>query len=769
MTFWDINPIASGYLLALLIAALVGVTLVPTFKPMSRWQRATLIGLRMAVVLLAVILMLRPTRIHNTERPASALVLLLADQSRSMTVPDMPTGGTRWDAQREMLAEAAAIVQRMPEVAPNIEVQVYGFDADAQPVELKSDGLALPKQPTGDSTDHGTSLDDVLRDQRGKRIAAVFLTGDGAQRAYAPRVEMQQAALEVRRQGAPLYAVAFGRDIEQSQARDVAIENLPDHYSVFKNHELLIRAALRVRGYLNTPIDVDLVIEDASGKQTVLGPVQHTARKDGELIDLQLTFTPEQQGQYRLTLRAAEQPGELVTKNNEMTAFLTVREGGLKILFVEAYANEKEVRYELRYLKRALYDVDDMQLAEILIDHNHRENWPQDYSEILSDPQYDVVIIGSIAAAAMTDASIAALEQAVGVAGAERDVGKGLMLLGGKFSYGPGGWAGTKLADMLPVIIDARELQDFDADDRNDRHWLGSLQTMPARGHYITNLAGTDDENLALWRSLAPLSRANRFDRLHPQAMVLASADADTANPKPLLLARNYGDGRVLAFAGDETWRWRQKSGAIDAHRRFWRNCILWLAKRDEEQRDDVWIDLAQRRFNPGGRVEFTTGVRRGGRAAENVSLTATVVAPDDQLQPARLVPEGDSFIGLFKETTQPGNYTIEVRLPGQEEPAAQTRFVVLDEDLELGNPSANPDALAAMAEVTKDFGGRRIGPEELVELLREIQNNPPELREPITERFELGRDWGTSWLIFLLIVGLLSGEWLLRKKWGLV
>ncbi|MCA9271080.1 MAG: hypothetical protein KDA41_21510, partial [Planctomycetales bacterium] len=233
-------------------------------------------------------------------------------------------------------------------------------------------------------------------------------------------------------------------------------------------------------------------------------------------------------------------------------------------------------------------------------------------------------------------------------------------------------------------------------------------------------------------------------------------------------IARSYGDGRVLAFAGDSTHLW-VRHGKGEAFDRFWRQSILWLAKRDEDQKDDLWIDLPQRRFTPGGRVEFTTGVKRaGGASTDGLSLTAQVTLPDGTRQPARLAAEGDRFLGLFKETAQAGSYTIEVQAAGIDR-TARTRFVVLDEDLELGNPSANPDALDALAEITKEYGGRRVSPEGMLEILREIKNSPPELQEEVQERFELGRTPATAWLFFVLILALLGGDWYLRKRWGLV
>jgi len=58
---------------------------------------------------------------------------------------------------------------------------------------------------------------------------------------------------------------------------------------------------------------------------------------------------------------------------------------------------------------------------------------------------------------------------------------------------------------------------------------------------------------------------------------------------QPLLVAHNFGDGRVMAFAGDSTWRWWMQ-GYESAHKRFWRQIVLWLAKKDQAQEGNVWI-----------------------------------------------------------------------------------------------------------------------------------------------------------------------------------
>ena len=56
---------------------------------------------------------------------------------------------------------------------------------------------------------------------------------------------------------------------------------------------------------------------------------------------------------------------------------------------------------------------------------------------------------------------------------------------------------------------------------------------------------------------------------------------AESDQKQPLLISQMSGDGRVLAFAGDSTWHWWMR-GFDAAHKRFWRQIILWLAKKDE-------------------------------------------------------------------------------------------------------------------------------------------------------------------------------------------
>ena len=75
---------------------------------------------------------------------------------------------------------------------------------------------------------------------------------------------------------------------------------------------------------------------------------------------------------------------------------------------------------------------------------NEPTNIPYSISEL---GQYDAFILDNVAAAEM------AYEQHVGLQEAVRSLGRGLIVIGGSQSYGPGQYAGTPLEETLPVTV----------------------------------------------------------------------------------------------------------------------------------------------------------------------------------------------------------------------------------------------------------------------------------------------------------------------------
>jgi hypothetical protein len=94
---------------------------------------------------------------------------------------------------------------------------------------------------------------------------------------------------------------------------------------------------------------------------------------------------------------------------------------------------------------------------------------------------------------------------------------------------------------------------------------------------------------------------------------------------------------------------------------------------------------------------------------------------------------------------------------------------MVEEQDLELSVAAADHDQLARMALLTKEFGGRPVAPEQLDGLLREMAERPEQFEIETQTKWQLTDTAGDSWCVLLLLSGILSSEWFLRKKWGMV
>jgi hypothetical protein len=292
---------------------------------------------------------------------------------------------------------------------------------------------------------------------------------------------------------------------------------------------------------------------------------------------------------------------------------------------------------------------------------------------------------------------------------------------------------------------------------------------------------------VAAWTGLPPLDGANLISGNELKANSQVLAESDGPRRHPLLVAGQSGNGRTLAFAGDSTWHWQMK-GFGDAHRRFWRQCVLWLAKQEEQTEGRVWIRLAGRRVMRGTRVDFNVGAENSERApvasaefeikietpdGKTVDVrpmktsAATGTSPDEKGNLVDAAASSSQWGATFRETGAAGDYRIRVtaRDGGNVLGTAEARFLVPRQDLELDRPAAEPTLMAQLAGMTKAAGGEALAAEELPALLKRLAEKPPELKEEVIAKFTY---WDT-WPYFLLFVGLLSVEWYLRRRWGLV
>ena len=195
--------------------------------------------------------------------------------------------------------------------------------------------------------------------------------GDGRQTAYRGEVDIRQAMDELRRRGIPLIGVPFGREGDALDSKDVAIEQLPQQFRVFSGNEIEINAIAKLRGLLGQPKQVQLKLTPSDGPTQVIQTLEVTATEADDIQPVQFTFTADSPGTYLLEVSAETAEGELLLANNRQTAYLTVLEGGLRVLYL--YGNRLGEQLEMR---RSLASSQDIELTESYIRHLSADDWP---------------------------------------------------------------------------------------------------------------------------------------------------------------------------------------------------------------------------------------------------------------------------------------------------------------------------------------------------------------------------------------------------------
>ena len=759
------------------LAGLVLWTYPPRVRHLSPGVRRTLIGLRLLGVALLVAALLRPElRREETEEDRPA-VLLLADVSRSMTVQDGPGGASRFARERAVLEESAAAIDSLGE---ELEVAVATFDAARNPLpddfdEDAAPAAILPDEPTGGSTALGSVLTELTR--TGEELTAVVLLTDAAQRALPPDdADPRAAAALLAEAGIRVIGVPFGSDGAPTAGLDLSVEELRVDPVVFERKRVPVSGTVRIVGGAGREFTVRLLTEArparGPGEPSELVPVEPTdgsrpvqivrPTTGNEEVPVELTFVPSGAGEMKLALAIEPVEGELKQTNNRRATIVSVRAGGIRVLYFD------RIRPEVNALRGVnLSDKIQLDFVELPARPNALSPGLRLEASLFEPGRYDAFIVGDVASEAFREGRDDFLDDLF----ARVDDGAGFMMLGGLNAFGPGNWARTPLRNVLPV-----ELPRGGAPDEFDprEQIAGDVPMIPTRQglqNYIMLLADPE-ANAEVWRNLPPLNGANK---LTLKRNLPADVLAEGPDGQPLLIASVYGDARVLAFAGDTTWLW-PLSGFGQEHARFWRQVVLWLTRKEEDTSGPVFVTVEPRNVVPGRPARLKLGARDAdGEPVADARFTVEVTGPDGEI--AALTPraspvDGD---GVFRadaaDTAAPGDYWVRVRALSNDPdgpgtllgPDAVTRFVVDPRDLELDNPAADPGLLAELAEVT---GGSVVPPEELAAFLARWADGPPAAAErTVLSRTPLYDGW---WLP-AAFVALLGTEWFLRKKRGLV
>lgn len=738
---WTLILIAFGAMLAVMLLAYPR-----RIRHLAAGWRRILISLRVTILILLSLMLLRPVAVFESTDNSESILYILNDASRSMQTEDIPGGETRRQALLKLLESAAPSLKV---IAEKTEMRTRDF----------ADGIRVTETPADESdgsmTAHGKILELTAEEMARSRVPAIILIGDGRQAASgALDVEPVQIARQYGRLQRPIYTVGLGSTEASSSSLDLALDDLDLSREVFQGNVLPIRVRLKSVGAQGQKVTVRVLLENRTGKMDgESGPMEPvllaedtrpittltpTTTSEEQIVRLQIA--PDQFGDLKVAVEAEPLPGEIRRTNNRVETIIRVRRGGIRVAYFDIPRPEQKWLKKINDSSRIQLDFHPIRSGAFL----SRNVIPDRFFQ---PGNYDGFIIGDVPATAFTTEQLQGILRCC-------NQGSGLMMTGGHENFGKGGYGQSPLAPLFPVELPLENQQ------------LTQPQKMlPSRdglSHYVLQIAAPE-QNRTRWEELPPLAGANVLaPRNNSLAQVLATSDQGF----PLLIGHAVGPARVLAFAGDTTWQWSMQ-GFPEEHTRFWRQAIFWLTRKETDDEQPVWILATPRDLTPGQPVELSFGIRDAQRnPIPDATFDVAVTDPKGKLH--TMTPRAGVGMSLadFDQTLEPGDYWARVKASRNGEALAGiaiTRFHVNARDLELDDPTAD---FSLLREISHASGGEYLTPEQFLERLeRWASDGLPGLSLTRQEQLSL---WD-NWFVLVLLVLLMTTEWAVRKKRGLV
>jgi hypothetical protein len=249
--------------------------------------------------------------------------------------------------------------------------------------------------------------------------------------------------------------------------------------------------------------------------------------------------------------------------------------------------------------------------------------------------------------------------------------------------------------------------------------------------------------------------------------------------PLIVLAVQHYGSGRSAAFTADTTRKWLATPGAhgeLSPFHRFWGQLVRWLARAEIKERAagaDVSVLISKAYYQPGEKVLLRAKVRdTKGMVTAYANVTARIVRPgltgkvgqDIEMEP---VTDETGLYQLVYDPPRSGNYSATIRAIKEGQPLGEAKT-----EWTVGKAATEFDRLAVNAalagELANETRGRMVTPIEMGDILAELKNEVRaklgiSARQPSFQIYDY-----FTWL-FLLVVVLITAEWLLRRHWQLV
>lgn len=734
-----------GVRVMVLVAALLAVGAIATYVLVrgrsTPTERGVMAGLRVGLVGLVVFALLQPTLVVSTVVPQQNFLGVLIDDSRSMALADAG-GAPRSDfVTTQFSAGEGALVDALSE---RFVLRYFRFADVARRVTSPAElGYAGPR------TDLATALDAARQELSGVPLSGLVVVTDGADTGDRPITE---ALVPLQAGRIPVFTVGLGEEVIRP---DIEVGRVELPRAILAGSTVLVDVMVTQHGMGRS--SVPLIVED---DQRILSEESIELGPDGEPVVARVSFQLEEPGPHRVRFRIPPQGGERVDRNNAREVLVEVRGEREKILYFEG-----EPRFEVKFTRRAVEEDENLQLVVLqrtaeskflrlaVSDSTELQfGFPTSREELY---RYRALVLGSVEASHFTFDQLAMIADFVSKRGG------GLLFLGGRDAFAEGGWAGTPVEAVMPVVLDQP------TGGADGFFSEVSVQPTPAGlAHPTVQLDAPLEDVADRWSGLPPLTIVNRITRTKPGATTLLTGTSPELTPDQVVLAfQRYGRGKAAALTVQDSWLWQMHADVPvedQSHEAFWQQMLRWLV---DGVPTPVAAAMARERVDPSSSVRVSAAVADSTYIEVNdASVVARVTTPTGAIEeiPLGWTVERDGDYAAELRPVEEGEYEVEIVAERDGVPLGSSRTYFRagpgdDEFFGAGRRTAFLERIAT------ETGGRSYTPATVASLPEDIAVTGAGVT--LVEERDL---WDMP-ALFLLIVLLMGAEWGFRRLRGLV
>lgn len=669
----------------------------------------------------------------------------------------------RWQRVQALLLEGESDKKLIGRLAQNYDVQLVMLDGHgAKSVWQPTARDSAPPQgiptPAAEFTDLASGLKTGISGVEGEQRGAVIVFSDGQHNDGESPIE---AAKVVGGKGTPIFPIGVGSHV---RPRDLAIVKAGGPESVFyedrcRGEIVLKDDVAEGQAFTVTIRDGDKVVWEQKllsenkplrripfdfGVKELAEPRQRASAASAGGADI--TGFPIE---LNVSVSAAE--GERELKNNESSLRFRAITQKRRILIVDGRA-----RWETRYL-RNMFERDEQWEVNAVIAGSRGsekglprgdklEQFPAEQAKL---DAYDLIFFGEVERSVWRGDELQWIRDFV------EKRGGAVVFIDGSRGY-LADYKDTPIAPLFPVEFKGG------AGFRDGITRVGLTEQATQLAAFA--LSPERETNLATWAELRPPHWLANTSPL-PGSETLLEVEANGQKLAAAVL-RPFGAGKVYYQAFDDSWRWRYEVADL-WHVKFWNQIANFTAEPPFSVRDKfVSLDAGPVTYQPGESADLRVRLRDGeGRPVSNATVDAVLMKEGQKVATIRLVAD-EAGGGLFRGRTaslEPGSYEVAVEsaaIPDSQLKARTSFKVEPRETGELTQLAMNEDLLRQMATAS---GGRYLREENFDRVL--------EYLAPMTQGRVVESDtilW-QSWWWFVPIVGLLTTEWILRKRAGML